>query len=121
ELILTPNACHLDEMRLKQVAVRAFENATAIAVTNYAQPHMNGHSLATDAEGRVLVEADGGEGIVEAALDLDALREHRRRTIWGNAWRRPERYADLVRPGAPPPFARTDALGRPFPAPAGAS
>lgn len=114
EVILVPNACTLDEMRIRQVQVRGFENAVAVAVTNYASPHMNGRSVAVDATGALVAEAADGEGVILAQIDLAALREHRNSTIWGNAWRRPQRYGLLTDPAVAPPFVRTDALGRPF-------
>ena len=42
EIILTPNACNLEEKRLNQFRVRAIENALGVAMANYAQPFLNG-------------------------------------------------------------------------------
>ena len=42
------------------------------------------------------------------------LREYRKRTVWGNAFRRPHRYALLTDPGVAPKFERRDAFGQPF-------
>jgi predicted amidohydrolase len=38
ELILTPNACGLDELRLDQFKIRAWENVVGVAMTNYPKP-----------------------------------------------------------------------------------
>jgi len=38
ELILTPNACGLDELRLDQFKIRAWENVVDVAMANYPQP-----------------------------------------------------------------------------------
>ncbi len=116
EVILTPNACGLEEMRLGQFRSRAFENATGVAMTNYAapHPHCNGHSVAFDAAGKLLVEAGEGEGIFMAAFDLDALRECRAKTFWGNAYRRPHRYGPLTSMEVEEPFVRRNGLDEPF-------
>ena len=105
ELILTPNACILEPHRLGQVRARAFENMVGIAVANYAAPEQNGHScafhpVANDERGRprdpLVVEAGEREGIFPATFDLEELRAWRAREIWGNAYRRPHRYAQLA-------------------------
>ena len=110
ELILVPNACELEANRLGQVRARAFENMVAVAVANYAAPHgaaaeENGHStvvdpIAFDADGvsretRVF-EAGEAEDVCVVRLDLDALREWRRREVWGSSCRRPKTYGGLI-------------------------
>lgn len=114
EVVLTPNACTLESLRLDQFKTRAFENATGMAMTNYAAPSQNGHSVAFDGRGQLLVQAGEAEGIYLAEFDLDALREHRQRTIWGNAYRRPHRYRQLLSPDIDPVFERQNGLGQPF-------
>jgi predicted amidohydrolase len=120
EVILVPNACELDRNRLMQVHVRAYENMAGLAMTNYAAPSNNGHSLAVDginedehgqARDMLLVEAGESEGIHLATFDLDALRSHRRRNTWGNAFRRPHRYHRLTSLAIDPPFVRVNAQG----------
>lgn len=96
ELILTPNACFLPPLRIDQFRVRALENSCAVAMTNYPEPYMNGHSVAFDAAAEPLVEADGKEGIYYAVLNLPGMRFYRERTIWGNAYRKPHRYDVLT-------------------------
>jgi N-carbamoylputrescine amidase len=105
ELLLVPNACELEANRLGQVRARAFENMVAVAVTNYGAPQENGHStvvdpIAFDAEGRSrdtrVFEAGAAEEVCVVRLDLDELREWRRREVWGNRCRRPETYGALV-------------------------
>jgi predicted amidohydrolase len=113
ELILVPNACQLEANRLGQVRARAFENMVAVAVANYAAPHgaaaeENGHStvvdpMAFDADGvsrdtRVF-EAGEAEDVCVVRLDLGALREWRRREVWGSSCRRPETYGGLIEDG----------------------
>ena len=108
ELLLVPNACELEANRLGQLRARAFENMVAVAVTNYAAPQENGHStvmdpIAFDAEGRSrdtrVFEAGEAEDVCVVRLDLDALREWRRREVWGDQCRRPETYGALVEDG----------------------
>jgi predicted amidohydrolase len=116
EVILTPNACGLEEMRISQFRARAFEDAVGVAMTNYAAPHpyCNGHSVAFDASGQLLVQAGAGEGIFMATFDLDKLREYRSTTFWGNAYRRPHRYGLLTSAAVDEVFKRNNGLEEPF-------
>jgi predicted amidohydrolase len=119
ELILTPNACTLDDHRIGQFKARAFENMVGVAMTNYAAPQNNGRSVAFDAvvypipdgESRdtTIVEAGEEEGVYVAAFDLDSIRSYRERETWGNAYRRPRLYKPLTDATVKPPFVRSDA------------
>jgi len=119
ELILVPNACTLDEPRLTQFKTRAFENMVAVAMTNYAAPQQNGHSIAfngvvyvvPDGEPRdtLIIEAGEGEDVFIATIDLDSLRAYRKRESWGNAYRRPRLYGQIIDDRVDPPFIRADA------------
>jgi len=120
ELVLVPNACILDRHRVDQFKTRAFENKTALAMTNYPAPYLNGRSMvvspiayAAGAEGEaletVVAEAGAGEEMTLATLDIDAIRAYRKNAVWGAAFRRPELYAALTDPDAVPPF-EPDAL-----------
>ncbi len=120
ELILVPNACPMEINSLAQLRGRACENMLAIATCNYPAgvPDCNGHSSAFDGvmwlpelpESRdtCLLEADGEEGVYLAELDLEQLRAYRRREIFGNAYRRPDRYRLLIDPRVDEPFRRPD-------------
>lgn len=118
ELVLTPNACELDHNRLAQFRTRALENMTGMAMTNYAGAGM-GHSVAFDgvgyAAGRprdmLLIEAGEQAGVYPAVFDLDALRAHRARESWGNAFRRPSAYQALTDTEVHAPFTRVDNSG----------
>lgn len=118
ELILTPNACGLDSLRLMQFQVRAWENAVVTIMTNYANTKegdgYNGHSCAFFADGSKLLMADIKEGVHMASVDLKKLREYRNWTYWGNAYRRPHRYSELVSPEVLLPFERKDGFGNEF-------
>ena len=117
ELILTPNACELEANRIGQFRTRAFENMLGVAMANYAIPQENGHSAAFDgiafkeagSRDTCLVQADGHEGIYLAEFDLDWLRAYRANEVWGNAYRKPNRYGDLTSPSVDRPFVRSDA------------
>lgn len=117
ELILTPNACGLDSLRLRQFQIRAWENAVATAMCNYAgngNNGLNGHSCAYSPEGKELLMAGDQEGIYLVRVDLQKVREYREKTYWGNAYRRPHRYHKLTSPEVKPPFIRKDGFGRKF-------
>lgn len=118
ELILTPNACTLDENRLSQFKTRAFENMVGVAMTNYASPQNNGHSAAFDAviytaEGKprdtLIIEAEEGEDAYIATFDMDSIRDYRERETWGNAYRRPRLYGKLTAEEVEQPFVRRGA------------
>jgi predicted amidohydrolase len=115
EIILVPNACTLDENRIGQLRARAFENMVGIAVTNYAAPQYNGHSVAFDGmayekDGQsrmtLLVQADEKEGVYLAEFDIETLREYRKREVWGNAFRKPGSYHILTSNVVKEPFIR---------------
>jgi len=119
EIILVPNACDLDPLRLMQARVRAAENLIGLAMANYPAPRNNGHSVAFHPmafDGAVprdtlVVEAGEAEGVYLAPFDLDELRAYRLREGWGNAFRRPDRYGLLTAPQVELPFIRVDRNG----------
>lgn len=118
ELILTPNACILEENRLGQFRARAYENMVGVAMANYAAPQQNGHSVAFDcmafnadetSRDPKIVEAGEAEGVYLAQFDLDKLRAYREYETWGNSYRKPRSYAILTSPAVETPFIRPDA------------
>lgn len=122
EIIITPNACKLEENRIGQFRARANENMVGVAMTNYAAPKDNGNSVAFDGMWATskgthdpkLIQAGPEEGVFLAGFDLEALRAYRDRETWGNAFRRPSTYAALAAVDVRPPFVRTDANGVPY-------
>jgi N-carbamoylputrescine amidase len=114
EIILTPNACGLDDKRIHQFQTRAYENALAVVMTNYAAPSQNGHSCAFDANGDEINIAGEKEGIYLADLDINKIREHRKKTIWGNAFRRTRKYNLLISNDVDSVFFRTNDVGKKF-------
>ena len=119
EIILTPNACELDDGRVGQLRARAFENMTGIALANYAAPFAGGRSVAFDGmnyeapdgpyRDMTVLEAGSEEGIFIADFDLDRLRAYRARETWGNAYRKPRAYGPLLDEAVREPFVRPDA------------
>lgn len=118
EIILVPNACELEINRISQFRARAYENMVGLAMTNYATPQENGHSIAFDAvafdenEGSVdslIVEAGEGEGVYLAEFNMDRTRAYREHEVWGNAFRKPSCYGLLVSPKVNEPFVRASA------------
>lgn len=109
ELLLVPNACPMEQNRLAQLRGRAYENMLAIATCNYPAPHpdCNGHSTLFDgvvyfpgisgSRDTCVFEAGRSEGVYAADLDMDMLREYRRREIWGPKHRRPELYGEIAK------------------------
>jgi predicted amidohydrolase len=116
EIILVPNACPMEQLRIGQFQARAYENMVGIALANYAFPRLeNGHSIAYDgiafdseerSRDMILVQAGQVEGMYLAHFDLDALRSYRSHEVWGNAFRRPAQYTALVETQVQPPFVR---------------
>lgn len=108
ELVLVPNACFLDELRLTQFRVRSYENSLALAMTNYA--NLQGRSVAftgvpDDKDHKLLaIQADETEGVFIAEIDIARLRAYRPDTIWGNRFRRPSRYGLLASQNVAVPF-----------------
>jgi predicted amidohydrolase len=109
ELILVPNACPMAGERTSQLRSRAFENMTAIATVNYSAPDQDGHSSVFDGmvfddngqpngqpRDQLVLEAGDGEDVYLATLDLDALRDYRRRETMGDAYRKPSAYRRLL-------------------------
>ena len=118
ELILVPNACPMEINRLSQLRGRAYENMIAIATCNYPEtvPDCNGGSSVFDGvaylpelpESRdtCILQADGKEGIYIAELNLEQLRNYRKREVHGNAYRHPKKYGLLTDTKISEPFVR---------------
>ncbi|MGQ9651239.1 MAG: carbon-nitrogen hydrolase family protein [Phycisphaerae bacterium] len=114
ELILVPNACELDELRLDQFKIRAWENVVDLAMANYPKPNNNGHSVAYNSSGKCQVVANEQEGLYLASFDLARLRQARSESIWGNSYRRPHRYWPLLSSEREGIWDRKDPYGQPY-------
>lgn len=126
ELVLVPNACLFDDHRMTQMKTRAFEDKIALAMTNYPDTHLdgNGRSLALNPiawerisgsprmkyRETLLLQTGPMPGIYYCSFDLDAIREYRRNSIWGNTFRHLEAYGPLVDSKLVPPYVQNDAL-----------
>jgi predicted amidohydrolase len=115
EIILTPNCCGLDDIRLQQFRIRAVENLVCVAMANYPRPYQNGHSVAYNSRGECVIMAGEEEGLYMAIFDLRDLRNRRSKSIWGGAYRRPHRYGILTSTEEHNPvWNRTDGYGEPW-------
>ncbi|HEC30510.1 MAG TPA: carbon-nitrogen hydrolase family protein, partial [Candidatus Yonathbacteria bacterium] len=117
ELILTPNACNLEDDRIAQFQTRASENMLAVAMVNYPKPKLNGMSVAFDGMRKkkgeeynpILVKLGDEEEIAITKIDIEALRAYRGRGILGDTYRRPHLYKKLSENNPKPPFIRKNA------------
>ena len=123
EVILTPNACELQDdeagigdIRIAQFRSRAFENAVGVAMANYAAPQLDGRSVAFDVDGTALVQAGPEEGVFLADFDLEKIRRWRA-IERSNIWRRPKVYRGLADQEAIDPLgkSRADTLAEEVP------
>lgn len=115
EIILVPNACEMEQNRLAQLRTRAYENMLGIALSNYAAPRDNGHSVAFDGiaydtneatREHCILQAGDEEGLFLATFDIDRMRAYREHEVWGNAFRRPRCYQALLDESVCYPFMR---------------
>ena len=83
EVILVPNCCPMEGNRISQLKTRAFENMVGIALSNYASPQANGHSIAfspvafnekEESVDNLVIEAGEEEGVYLAIFDIEKLR-----------------------------------------------
>jgi len=116
EIVIVPNACPLKELGngiiTDMVRVRAFENAMAFAICNYPSPQQDGHSAAFAPDGSVVLRAGAEEGVYIADYDIDAIRQYRRTTNLGDAFRKERFYKPLIEAPVPEEFAdRKNAVG----------
>lgn len=114
EIILIPNACEMDDHRLSQLKTRAFENMVGVAMVNYPGENF-GHSAAFSPicykngyRNNLLIEAGEEEGIYMAIFDMDEIRKYRKYETWGDAYRKPKAYGDLIRSEVDEVFKRKD-------------
>lgn len=115
EIILVPNACDMNSLRINQLSTRAFENMVGVAMANYPgkgwgcscafSPIVfdeNGNCL-----DNIIVKADDmSEDILIAEFDMNRIRTYRERETWGNTYRKPAAYSDLVSFEVKKPFIR---------------
>jgi predicted amidohydrolase len=99
DVILVPQAAHCTcdmPIHRDQLRIRAYENEVFIAMTNWAGPVFKGHSMIINPGGEVMRMGGQEEEILTASFDLEALKKHRARSIYGRHHRRPEAYGPLL-------------------------
>lgn len=118
EIILVPNACPMEINRISQLRGRAYENMVGIATVNYplGKPDCNGHSTAFDgiaykeeesgSRDTLIIDAGEEEGIYIADFPMDEIRDYRKREVHGNAYRKPQKYKQLISETVEEPFIR---------------
>ena len=112
EVLLISNACDLTDWHLAMLRTRAFENAVAVAMANYAAPD-NGRSPAYVGDGSSLAEGPpGAEDVVVATINLAKLRTYRS-SAEGRDRRQPVSVPALCDPFKNPRFQAENPLGRP--------
>lgn len=115
EIILVPNACDMNPPRLNQLNSRAFENMVGVAMANYPGEKW-GRSTAFspivfdengDYRDNTIIETDDvSEGVFIAEFNLDEIRNYRENETWGNTYRKPQTYTDLISSDVKAPFKR---------------
>ena len=115
EIILVPNACYMQKIRLEQLKVRAYENMVGIVTVNYA--NYGGKSSAyspivrdinkNELNSEILVMKDK-EDIKIAQFNMNEIREYRSRETLGDAYRKPYAYKQLIEDNVQEPFIRED-------------
>jgi len=102
EIVIVPNACcmidsEFGDLRVQQVRARAFENMFGVAVANYAAPQDDGHSCAFTVDGSTICMADDHEHVVIADFNLKAIQKWQSCEVWGNNFRHPACYTEIVK------------------------
>lgn len=115
EIILVPNACHMSEIRLEQLKVRAYENMLGIVTVNYA--NYGGKSSAyspivrdinkNELDSEILVMSSN-EDIEIVQFNMNEIRNYRSRETLGDAYRKPYTYKKLIENSVQSPFIRED-------------
>lgn len=115
EIIICPNACYMNKIRLDELKVRAYENMVGIVTVNYA--NMGGKSSAftpivrdenkNEIESKLLV-MDDRESIDFVEFNLDNIRTYRKRETLGNTYRKVGIYKELINSNISEPFIRTN-------------
>ena len=117
EIILVPNACDMNPARIHQLNTRAFENMVGIAMANYPEKGWGGSCAFSPVvfsengeclDNSIVNADDTSETILIAQFDMDKRRAYRERETWGNAYRKPIAYADLISYEIKKPFIRPE-------------
>ena len=80
------------------LVTRAHENEVFIFLVNHAAPRLNGTSMVSHYQGKIVAEAGKGEEVFFFEADIDALNRYRVTSGRGKHFRRPELYSVLTDP-----------------------
>lgn len=115
EIIIVPNACYMSQIRLDQLKVRAYENMVGIVCVNYA--NLGGKSSAyspivrnqskQEVNNEILV-MDEKEDINIVEYNIEEIRDYRKREVFGDAYRKPYAYSQLIDNNIKEPFIRSN-------------
>ena len=96
ELIISPNACPLNNILSDMLRIRALENAVALATVNYPKPKWDGHSALINPKGEFVERLGVNEEIRVVDLSVSDLKQYRSTTNWGDAYRKEHAYALII-------------------------
>lgn len=115
EIIIVPNACYMNKIRLEQLKVRAYENMVGIVCVNYA--NMGGKSSAfspivkdknkNEIDNTLLIMNDE-ENIKVVEYNMNSIRKYRAKEPLGDCYRKPLSYKLLIANTPHEPFIRND-------------
>lgn len=115
EIILVPNACYMSKIRLEQLKVRAYENMVGIVTVNYANlggkssayspiaRNINKHELNNE-----ILVMNNKEEIRIIQFNMKEIREYRNRESFGDTYRKPYAYKQLIENNVQEPFIRNN-------------
>lgn len=63
---------------------------------NTSYQNCDGNSCAFNPDGSVIFQANGKEGIFITKFDMEKIRSFRKEETWGNAFRKPNCYKELI-------------------------
>lgn len=115
EIIIVPNACIMNKIRLDQLKVRAYENMVGIVTVNYCNYGGNSSAFSpivrdenkNELNSEIII-LDENEQIKIVNFDLDEIRKYRKRETLGDAYRKPLLYNYICEEHVREPFFRKD-------------
>lgn len=124
EIVIVPNSAPINEHVLTMLKARAIENCMGIALTNPPVSDISGFSNQTGKSsafspflwGRYsLLTAGENEGVYISEFEIEKIREQRKTTYFGNAFRHPGVYRAIINTVVNEPFkGRKNGLGQDF-------
>ncbi len=105
ELIISPNACPLNNILSDMLRVRALENALALATVNYPSPKWDGHSALISPWGEYIERLSNKEDMRVVEIPSNDIKAYRKNTNWGDAFRKEYAYDPIINCNTIEPFA----------------